>query len=620
MKRAKSATKNILAIITLLAVLTTAMTPAFAANLKFKDLSASKYDWVRPYIEKMTLMGFVKGISDTEYAPDASVTRAQVVTMLIRLMGLEGAAAGKQLPASFPKPNSVPSWAKEYVALAVEKGIISGSDLKDFRAEDAAKRYEVAVFAVKALGFSDEAENKKTTKLIFSDIYDIPLDDSWAWAYVEVAAEKGIMQGFPGGVFKPNDKITRAQMAKMLDNLLKLVPTDVLISGSVQDVDTIALPSITVKKSDGTYATYSVSDSASIYKEDQSGNLQKKSINDIKTGEIVNILLDKNNAAIYVESVSDKSTPPSTGSTVNGIIAEIDTDRKLITVKNEDTSKNETYTMSSDASIIRDGKAVGLSELRVNDAAQISISDSKIIKIVAQSIQTEAKGTISDITLTSKNPIITLIDDLGQKTSCEIDEDVVIRRNNRSAGLKDLKMGDYATLSLRSGRAVQITAKSVKRDISGTVKEIVLSDTSLVKIIDKDNKEHSFLITPDTDIYKDRKLISVYDLRIGNYLEVEVEGDEALYIDVTTIEVQNTIQGTVQYIHRDMDVIVISHELEDGTKQTELIRYTRDTVIRKGTKEVSIRSVEAGDEIIAIGKHDAGLFNADTIIDLTISK
>ena len=155
---------------------------------------------------------------------------------------------------------------------------------------------------MKASGFR-EADNKKSTKLIFSDIYDIPLDDSWAWAYVEVAAEKGIMQGFPGGVFKPNDKITRAQMAKMLDNLLKLVPTDVLISGSVQDVDTIALPSITVKKSDGTYATYSVSDSASIYKEDQSGNLQKKSINDIKTGEIVNILLDKNNAAIYVESV-----------------------------------------------------------------------------------------------------------------------------------------------------------------------------------------------------------------------------------------------------------------------------------------------------------------------------
>jgi hypothetical protein len=107
MKRAKRVTKNILAIITFLAVITAIIVPSFAANFKFKDLSASKYDWVRPYIEKMTLMGFVKGISETEYAPDASVTRAQVVTMLIRLMGLEGVAAGKQLPASFPKPGSI---------------------------------------------------------------------------------------------------------------------------------------------------------------------------------------------------------------------------------------------------------------------------------------------------------------------------------------------------------------------------------------------------------------------------------------------------------------------------------------------------------------------------------
>ena len=66
----------------------------------------------------MTLMGFVKGISDT-VCLDASVTRAQVVTMLIRLMGLEGAAAGTA--SRFFLPNSVPSWAKEYVALAVEK-------------------------------------------------------------------------------------------------------------------------------------------------------------------------------------------------------------------------------------------------------------------------------------------------------------------------------------------------------------------------------------------------------------------------------------------------------------------------------------------------------------------
>jgi hypothetical protein len=691
MKSSRDLKKRVIVILTVLAVIASFVTPVFAGNLTFTDLSDSKYDWVRPYIEKMNLMGLIKGKSDTSYAPDDSVKRAEVVTMLVRLLGLEEMAEGKQLPASFPKPYSVPEWARGYVALAVEKDIITGNDLKDFRADDAAKRYEVAVFAVKALGYTHEAESKKNVNLSFSDIYDIPLDDSGAWAYIEVAAEKGIMQGFPGGTFKPNDKITRAQMAKMLDNLLKLVHSDDLKSGTVQDVTTIALPSITIKKPDGTFGTYSVSNSTSIYIEDESGNLQKKTLNDIKTGDNVNIILGESNTAVFIERVTNTSV--SEGTLLNGIISEIDVSRKLITVKkvdgldmvlsvkldapikldgnsaslddltvgqpvklivtgsdvlsieaqhidkqvngiirsiistsnlivvsNEDTSENETYSVAVGVDIVRDGKPAVFSELKVDDMAQLSIVNSKIIKIVAQSAQTELEGTITDISLAAKNPVITITDYSDDKTSnsCEIDEDVRIRKNDRSASLKDLKIGDYVTINLQHGKAVKITAKSVKRDVSGTIKEIMLSDKSKVTIIDEDNKEHDILITSETDIYKDRKRISVYDLRIGYYLEVEAEGDEAVYVDVTTKEVQNIIRGIVQYKHDDMDVIVISIKRDDGKSDTVIVRYTKDTVIRKGTKDISIRSVDEGDEIVAIGAYDAGLFHADTIIDMTV--
>ena len=72
--------------------------PAFAAQLKFNDITASKYDWVRPYIEKMALAEIIKGMTDTSYEPDASITRAQTVTTLVRMMGWEEQAKDKKLP------------------------------------------------------------------------------------------------------------------------------------------------------------------------------------------------------------------------------------------------------------------------------------------------------------------------------------------------------------------------------------------------------------------------------------------------------------------------------------------------------------------------------------------
>ena len=128
---------------------------------------------------------------------------------------------------------------------------------------------------------------------------------------------------------------------------------------------------------------------------------------------------------------------------VNGIIRSIISTSNLIVVSNEDTSENETYSVAVGVDIVRDGKPAVFSELKVDDMAQLSIVNSKIIKIVAQSAQTELEGTITDISLAAKNPVITITDYSDDKTSnsCEIDEDVRIRKNDRSASLKDLKIG-----------------------------------------------------------------------------------------------------------------------------------------------------------------------------------
>ncbi len=657
----------------------------------FTDIIASRYDWVRPYIQKMNLAGVVKGMTETTYSPDASVTREQLITMLIRLMGWESQAKGKDLPSTFPKVESVMPWARGYVAVAVEKGIVPGKDFEDFRPADAAKRSEVAVFAVKAIGLGSEAESRKnvSVSLGFIDGYMIEPE---ARPYIEVAVEKGIMKGFPDNSFKPNDKFTRAQMATVLHNLSKLTKAYNITSGVVQDVDTMLLPSVEIKLADGSPKTYTVDLSETlIYKEDINGNLAKAQLKDIKYGDSVNIIADrtrakyidiasstqssiiggvsiegtikdinliqsiltikgsdskeksyniKNQTKVYIDgkmatlyeltagqsvkltiSGSDLEKIDAKGidKVVKGIIRAVNISTNILTIENEDNDKYESYTIASGARVYRDDKISDLYQLRIGDMATVTVSGSRVEKIEAESAAKEVTGIIIDINFTAKNPVIAIEDDDGEENDYELDKNVTIRKNSKRADVSDLKKGDEVTLSLEYNVAVSVVAKSVKRDISGSVKAITFSDTTSVTIIDDKDKEHTIKITRDTEITKDRKRIEATDIRTGNYLDIEVENDEAVSIKVTAQKAKETLQGKVVNINDKYGVMIISVKRYDGTKEDRQIHYTSDTLILKNNKDISIRRIDEGNEVSVIGQYEDGVFVAETINDITIS-
>lgn len=615
---------------------------ALATQLKFKDLAASKYDWVRPYIEKMALAEIIKGMTDSTYAPDASVTRAQTVTMLVRIMGWENQAKGKKLPSSFPKPNTVPTWASEYVALAVEKGIISDRDLENFRADDATKRSELAVFAVKALGLGDEAKNRKNVNIAikFADGYDIELD---ARAFVEIAIEKEIMKGYPDNTFKPNEKITRAEMAKVLNNIAKNTNAYNIVSGEVQDVDTILLPSITIKLPSGSLTTYTVKDTTSVYLEDEKGALEKAQLKDIKSGKWVHIIADpkSKNAALYIDVMAKTSQTPidsnqdtkdkdkgkdqdknqdknqDQAKQIKGILRYFNSSTNTIAVESD---KYENYTLSPRVRIYKNDKTADLLDLHMGDWVILTLSDGKVEKVDAESSMKEAEGVIKAISFATRNPLITVEDSRGQKRDYELDKNVTIRKNDRSADIKDLRIGDEVTLDLEYNTATRVEVRSDKKDISGVVKTIVFADTTTITIVDDKGREHTVTITRDTDIYQDRRKIEATELRRDYHLDIEVENGEAISIDVTTREIQNTIKGIVQNVNDKVKVIAIKVKNDDGTKEEKHIYYTSDTSITRNNREISARRIYEGDEIVAVGKYDGGLFFADTIIDLTLTE
>jgi hypothetical protein len=56
-----------------------------------------------------------------------------------------------------------------------------------------------------------------------TNFLDVP-EDFWAYPFITVLAERGIVNGFPGGYFKPTEPVTRAEYAAILQEAFNQLP------------------------------------------------------------------------------------------------------------------------------------------------------------------------------------------------------------------------------------------------------------------------------------------------------------------------------------------------------------------------------------------------------------
>lgn len=105
-------------------------------------------------------------------------------------------------------------WAKADIEALASKRIVNGVAPSRFAPDSAITRAEFAALLVRSLGLSSPAA---TASASFSDVAEA----DWYHDAVAQAANAGIIEGYRDGTFKPNDRITREQMAVMLSRALK---------------------------------------------------------------------------------------------------------------------------------------------------------------------------------------------------------------------------------------------------------------------------------------------------------------------------------------------------------------------------------------------------------------
>lgn len=167
--------------------------------------------WAIEAIEALANAGYVSGYDDGSFKPNNKISRAEVASMIVRMLSLE--ATDEDIPftdidASF--------WGKSAIIAAFNNGIVSGVTETSFAPNAQITRQDMATMLYNACKDS-LPESTRTAE--FTDTESI---SSYAEEAVKALYGVGIINGREDGSFDPKANCTRAEVSVMLYNYLKL--------------------------------------------------------------------------------------------------------------------------------------------------------------------------------------------------------------------------------------------------------------------------------------------------------------------------------------------------------------------------------------------------------------
>jgi hypothetical protein len=118
------------------------------------------------------------------------------------------------MDSSHPFSDIAGHWAEAYIEELFDQSITGGYPDGTFRPEALVTRAEMAVFMLNAMNVTPPTIDGSHP---FSDIAG-----HWAEAFIEELFDQGITGGYPDGTYRPENQVTRAEMAVFLVNAFGL--------------------------------------------------------------------------------------------------------------------------------------------------------------------------------------------------------------------------------------------------------------------------------------------------------------------------------------------------------------------------------------------------------------
>lgn len=179
------------------------------SSVNFTDMDGAL--WAVEAVNYLSGKSIINGKTSTTFDPNANVTRAEFIKMLIKAFGLEEDG----LTCTF---DDVPTnhWSYSAIASAYSKGIVNGISDKLFGTEDSITRQDMAVMAYRAAIAAG-----KTFGGTVKNFSDSDTISNYALVAVTALSGEEIINGLPDGTFCPFETATRAQAAKIIYMMIK---------------------------------------------------------------------------------------------------------------------------------------------------------------------------------------------------------------------------------------------------------------------------------------------------------------------------------------------------------------------------------------------------------------
>ena len=181
-------------------------TPTPPVEFPFVDVPANA--WYREYVEQVWEMELMNGISDTEFAPDDTLSRAMTVTILYRLAGEPAVRFSRAFSDVAPG-----RWYSDAVAWAVQNDIVQGVGGGRFDPTANVTREQMATMLFRYAEFMDFDTSVAGWATNFVDAH---LTSRWALEALQWANANDLIRGQGGNRVNPGGTATRAERAAII--------------------------------------------------------------------------------------------------------------------------------------------------------------------------------------------------------------------------------------------------------------------------------------------------------------------------------------------------------------------------------------------------------------------
>ncbi|MGI6083055.1 MAG: S-layer homology domain-containing protein [Limnochordia bacterium] len=245
----------------------------------FKDLGGN---WAIEHVMALADKGIVGGYPDGTFRPNGTVTRAELAKMIVKAFALPH-ASGKQ-----DFRDTQQHWASDDIAAMGAAGLIDGYEDGAFRPEQEVNRAETIAIAMRALDINEVIEAEEIEDTAFSDVSAT----HWASRYITAADRLDILPPYYKGRLRPNEPVTRAEAAAIINGVLRLQ----VVEGEIDHADP-ARYVMSVKTAENALRDFTLAPSVTVYR-----NSTLSEADALEEGDAVYLVADRFGTPVFVKA------------------------------------------------------------------------------------------------------------------------------------------------------------------------------------------------------------------------------------------------------------------------------------------------------------------------------